>query len=182
MTQYIAILRGINVAGKRRILMDDLRKLFRDIGFTDVQTYIQSGNVIFNSKEEENNLELAQCIEKSISERFGFEIPVITRTASEWDEMASSNPFIENGGTDIERLHVTLLKDTPNTDLQAKTNLQNCSPDKFEVKNRNVFIYCAGKYSASKLTNAFFEKNLKVPATTRNWKTVLEILKLYGAQ
>ncbi len=178
MTKFIAILRGINVGGKRKILMADLKELFAETGFTDIVTYIQSGNVIFNTKTETDNMALGDEIERNIRKRFGFEVPVIVRTPKELADAISSNPFIKSDETDVEHLHLTFLKHTPNTSKLNKINSYDYLPDKFKILNKHVFVYCLGKYSDSKLTNRFFESRLKMPVTTRNWKTVLKISEL----
>ncbi len=180
MTKYIAILRGINVGGKRKILMADLKELFSEIGFADIQTYIQSGNVIFNTKRKDDNIELANKIEQSIAKNYDFKVPVIVRNVEELNEAISNNPFFEKN--DIERLHLTFLKEVPETEKLDKIKTYDYSPDKFEIKDKNVFVYCSGKYSDSKLTNKFFESKLKVLATTRNWKTVLKLLELLNTK
>ena len=180
MTKYIAILRGINVGGKRKILMADLKELFIEIGFADIQTYIQSGNIIFNTKRKDDNIELANKIEQSIAKNYDFKVPVIVRNVEELNEAISNNPFFEKN--DIERLHLTFLKEVPETEKLDKIKTYDYSPDKFEIKDKNVFVYCSGKYSDSKLTNKFFESKLKVLATTRNWKTVLKLLELLNTK
>lgn len=177
MNRRIAILRGINVGGKRKILMADLKSMFEKMNFSNVHTYIQSGNVFFDSKKEADNLESASNIEKTIKEEFGFEVPVIIRTPKEIETVINQNPFYKND-TDIIHLHLTFLNEKPTDENQEKAELYSYEPDKFVLKGKDVFIYCDGKFSKSKLTNDFFEKKLKVGATTRNWKTVLKLLEL----
>jgi uncharacterized protein (DUF1697 family) len=174
MTKHIAILRGINVGGKRKILMADLKQLFKDLNFSDVTTYIQSGNVIFSSKKSEDTLSLANKIEKSISKNYDCTVPVIVRTADEIENAILKNPFIKGEETNIERLHLTEKE----TEKLEKIKTYNYSPDLFEIIDRDVFVYCSGKYHNSKLTNNFFENKLKISATTRNWKTVLKLSQL----
>jgi uncharacterized protein (DUF1697 family) len=178
MTRRIAILRGINVGGRRKILMADLKKLLNDLGFESVQTYIQSGNVIFEAKDKESNHALASQIEKAISNIFGYDVPVIVRNADQMNKSIQNNPFLKSDQVDIDRLHLTFLKEIPRNDNLVKINTYDFQPDKFEVIGDDVFLYCAGKSSDSKLTNAFFENKLKVTATTRNWKTVLALSEL----
>jgi len=178
MTKRIAILRGINVGGKRKILMVDLKKILSKLGFEDMQTYIQSGNVIFNSTRKHDDLEFANEIEQSISNKYGFDVPVIVKTENKLNEAISSNPFFKKKDADIERLHLTFLKEIPEKEKLENIKSYDYSPDKFEINGNNVFVYCSGKYSDSKLTNKFFESKLKVSATTRNWKTVLKLSEL----
>ncbi len=175
MTNKIAVLRGINVGGKRRILMADLKLIFRELGCTDVATYIQSGNVIFKSQAESQELE--NRIAKAITETFGFDVPVIVRTSEELSESATRNPFYKTD-TDINKLHLTFLKEKPSEENREHAETYIYEPDKFIIDRKDVFIFCEGKYHKTKLTNNFFEKKLKVGATTRNWKTVMKLIEL----
>ncbi len=174
MNKKIAILRGINVGGKRKILMNDLKALCDELGLEDAQTYIQSGNLIFNSNKE--NSELEDMLEKSISERFGFEVPVIVRDSKELETSVSNNPFFKD--SDISELYLTFLKESPSKENLEKIQFYKFEPDKYKIEGNDVFIYCEGKYHQSKLSNNFFEMKLKVGATTRNWKTVLKLIEL----
>lgn len=171
----IAILRGINVGGKRKILMADLKEMFKDLGIPNAVTYIQSGNVIFESKMD--NSELANQIESAIYEKFGFEVPVIVRTAEELRKSIEKNPFYDSEA-DITKLVLTFLKEEPKNGKIESVKSIDSKEDKFVILERDVFIYCEGKYHQSKLTNNFFEKKLNVGATTRNWKTVLKLMEL----
>jgi uncharacterized protein (DUF1697 family) len=177
METYISILRGINVSGHRIIKMEKLRQLYLDLGFENVKSYIQSGNVVFQTKEESNE-ELGLNIEKCIKDNFGFEVPVIVNKLQEFKQILNSNPFLKDKTKNISFLHITFLSEKP-----KKVDLENILNDKFEqdefnLLNKAVYLYCPNSYSNSKLTNKFFEKKLKVMATTRNWKTALELLNL----
>lgn len=179
MNKKIAILRGINVGGRRKILMADLKSLMSELGFTNIKTYIQSGNVIFNNDQALNHIEVATKIEEAITNQYGFDVPVIVLSAQEIARAVQDNPFYQTKEeVDIKSLHLTFLKKTPTAENLAKTETYNYEPDRFLIQDKNVFLFCAGKYHKSKLTNNFFEKKLKVAATTRNWKTVLKLLEL----
>jgi uncharacterized protein (DUF1697 family) len=175
MNRYISILRGINVGGNRKILMEDLKSLFGKLGFSNVQTYIQSGNVIFESYSKVSNADMEQKIQQAISETFGFEVPVIVRSAEEMAESIANNAFWKEKDVDIDRLHLTFLKDLPVPERLEKIRALTFPPDKFEIIGKDAFIFCSAGYSDSKLTNQFFEIKLGVQATTRNWKTVLKL-------
>jgi len=175
METKIAILRGINVGGKRKILMVDLKSLCEKLGWKEVRTYIQSGNVIFNSTEQ--NAELENTLENAIAEKFGFDVPVIVRSSNELQISIDKNPFYDNDA-DVTQIHLTLLKENPIDEDVKQIQTFNYEPDRFVINDKEVFIYCEGKYHQSKLTNNFFEKKLKVGATTRNWKTVLKLIEL----
>jgi uncharacterized protein (DUF1697 family) len=180
MHQKIAILRGINVGGHRKILMVDLKKTFMNLGFTDIITYIQSGNVIFNIDGEISYIDLSEKIEKAISKKYGFDVPVIIRTADELENVISINPFLQEDEVNIDRLFLTFLKDKPLEENREKTESYDFSPDRFVIDDKHVFIFCEGKYHKTKLSNNFFESKLKTSATSRNWKTVLKLRELSG--
>lgn len=178
MQRKIAILRGINVGGKKKILMSDLKGMFEALEFSNVVTYIQSGNVIFDSKESAHT-KLAEQIRDAIKNKFGFEVPVVIRTVKELKQATESNPYYTSD-SDINKLHLTFLNESPSEENIKETERYDYAPDLFTIKDKDVFIYCEGKYHQSKLSNAFFEKKLKVEATTRNWKTVLKLVALGG--
>ena len=178
--RYISILRGINVGGNRKILMAALKSALEKVGFQDVQTYIQSGNVIFDSKETDNRM-LEVQIQEIIAETFGFDVPVIVRTSGEWAESIVNNPFLKENDQDIEKLHLTFLKDQPSSENLEKISSLEFLPDRFQVVGKEVFVYCKNGYGRSKITNDFFEKKLKVQATTRNWKTVLKLHEMVNS-
>ena len=115
--RYISILRGINVGGNRKILMADLKNLYEKLGFGKVQTYIQSGNVIFESEQNVPNIDLEEKIQQTIAETFGFDIPLIVRTSGEWAESIAKNPFLKEPNFDIDRLHLTCLKKIPSPEM-----------------------------------------------------------------
>ncbi len=175
MQQYIAILRGINVGGNRKILMVDLKNLFKKLGFANVTTYIQSGNVIFEANEKDQKV-IAEKISNAILEQYGFEVPTVVITYKELAEAIKLNPFYKKD-VDIDRLHLTFLKEVPSQVIFEG----DYKKDKFKISGKNAFIYCDGKYHESKLTNTFFEKRLQISATTRNWKTVLKLAELASA-
>ena len=177
MEAKIAILRGINVGGKRKILMADLKILMQDLGYENIQTYIQSGNLIFEAGEKQQNDQLAENIESAILKQFNFEVPVIVLSKNEIESAIANNPFY-TAEADINKLHLTFLNKIPEQDKQEQLETVNYKPDQFKIMGKNVFLYCEGSYHKSKLTNDFFERKLKVKATTRNWKTVLKLWEL----
>lgn len=177
MAKLISILRGINVGGKRKILMADLRALYEELGLKNTQTYIQSGNAIFDYTGKKKIAAIESMIYKAIHKKYDFEVPVIVRTVKEIAEAYNNNPFAPED-TPIEHLHLTFLKEVPEKENLEKIKTYDYSPDKFEIIGKDAYIYCEGKYHKSKLTNNFFEKKLKVSATTRNWKTMKKLLEL----
>ena len=150
----VALLRGINVGGKNKLPMKDLAAMFRDAGCDDVQTYIQSGNVLFRA-EPALAEDIPSLISTSILSRFGYRVPVVTRTARELQEIVQANPFAE-AGAEAGKLLVLFLD-------------PNRSPgDEFVVLGREVFLHCPNGVARSKLTNSYFDSSLSTTGTARN--------------
>ena len=176
--RYIVLLRGINVGTGRKVPMADLKKLCESLGLQQVQSYIQSGNLVFELAQPEPVSALETRLQKAFSETFGFDIPVIVRSADEWAESIARNPFLKEANVDVDRLHLTCLKELPLPELLEKIKTFQYLPDRYEIVGRDVFILCAAGYGTSKLVNSFFESKLKTQATTRNWKTVLQLAEM----
>jgi uncharacterized protein (DUF1697 family) len=177
MHTYIAILRGINVSGHKMIKMKELTTLFESLDFKTVQTYVQSGNVVFQASEKGVD-DLAKRIEKKIGEQFGFEVPVLVMEKNYMASIVQNNPFLLSGDKDVTKLHVTFLSSEPEKSNVDKINRDLYLPDEYTVTNSVVYLYCPNGYGNTKLNNNFFENKLKVTATTRNWKTVMELLNI----
>lgn len=178
METYISILRGINVTGSKVIKMTDLEKIYHDLGFQDVKTYIQSGNVVFKSDAGLHPREISAQIEKEIQSRFGYIVPVIIRTPEELRSVISSNPFRHGDGTVAKKIYITFLEDIPLPENIEKIRSINFYPDRFSISGKEIYIDCAAGYGTTKLSNTFFEKSLKTRATTRNWNTVTKLLEM----
>jgi uncharacterized protein (DUF1697 family) len=177
LTKFIAILRGINVGGHRKILMADLKTLLSKNGMKEVATYIQSGNVVFASSKDASELE--QLITNLIKQTYDFDVPVMVRSKEEWETVFEQNPFLLKDSTlIIDRLYVTFLGKEPTQENIAITTDFSFPNDEFKIIGRSVYILLGKKYSDTKLTNAFFESKLKVTATSRNWKTVTKLVEL----
>lgn len=177
METYISILRGINVSGKKLIKMDALRKLYEDLGFHSITTYVQSGNVIFTS-ETANSEKLAQTISQQIEKEFGFDVPVIVMSIAQLKHIIENNPFANDSQKDKTFLHVTFLSSKPDKfDLNAIED-KKLSGEEIAITGNAVYLYCPNEYGKSKLNNGFLEKKLKVGATTRNWKTTNKLLMI----
>ena len=177
MENYIAILRGINVSGQRMIPRKELQSLMETLPFRQVRTYIQSGNVLFQA-EATATRELAEHISGKIFDRYRFRVPVIIRTAGELEEALDRNPFLQQSTLETDKLHVTFLADQPSQARIDQVSNQAYEPDKCHISGREVFLYCPQGYGRSKLNNAFFEKKLGVTATTRNLKTVKQLISM----
>jgi len=171
------MLRGINVSGQKKIRMVELKSLYESLGFAHVRTYVQSGNVIFDSAEEDFVI-LAELIETQIVQSFGYAVYVIMRDANDLQRIIDSNPFLHERNEDPARLYVTFLYRTPSESILSKLEVPTDETDEFIVGDREIFLYCPDGYGRTKLSNNYFERKLNVPATTRNWNTVMNLLQI----
>lgn len=177
MQTYITILRGINVSGQKMINMEALKTLMKDLGFQNIKTYIQSGNLIFEH-EKVDLYELAKQIEEQILQQYGFQVTVIIRTPGDFEHIINNNPFLITRKEDTNKLHVTFLSSEPKEEYLAKITRPENIPDEFVISGDHVFVFCPNGYGNSKISNTFFENKLKVTATTRNWKTVMKLAEM----
>ncbi|NOY85763.1 MAG: DUF1697 domain-containing protein [Deltaproteobacteria bacterium] len=176
--KYISILRGINVSGQKKIKMIELKLLYESLGFQNVVTYIQSGNVIFDASDK-NKSNIKTLIEEAIEKKYKFHVSVEIRTKREIGNIIKNSPFgpvdlVEDG----TKVLVTFLCTKP--DKVKISNVLNyvVLPEKLVVKGKEVYLYCPNGYGKSKLSNTFLENKLGVKATTRNWKSVHKIYEL----
>ncbi len=174
---YVAMLRGINVGRGKVVKMERLRGSLESLSFGRVSTYVQSGNVVFES-EQKSAAELSKKIEAKILRDFGFAVPVILKTSKEMEQIVSDNPLVKEKGIDHSKLHVTFLSGAPATAAIKALETLATSRERFRVLNREVYLYCPGGYGTSKLANTTIEKKLSVVATTRNWRTVNALLEM----
>ncbi|AFL80274.1 hypothetical protein Aeqsu_0767 [Aequorivita sublithincola DSM 14238] len=172
MQTYIALLRGINVGGHKKIKMANLKLLFEELGLTNVSTYIQSGNVIFSAKAE---MKLAEKISKAILLRFGFEIPVLVKTLPEIEAILAICPFSEEKKI---ASYFTFLNETPSKDLVEEVSGLVYPNEEFVITETCVYFFSEKRYHEAKCNNNCIEKKLKVVATTRNYRTLQKLLKL----
>lgn len=177
METYVALLRGINVSGQKIIRMDDLKKTFKSQNYENVRTYIQSGNIIFQTKKTDINA-LKKKIENQIRKSFSFEVTVLLRSHSDIAEIIKQNPFGKNSNSDDGKLYLSFLSEAP--DEASKKELLSIRNDLDELKisKTEVYILCRGGYGKSQFSNTFIEKKLKVQSTTRNWATVNKLLEI----
>ena len=175
MKTYIALLRGINVSGHKKIKMPELKAMFEDLGFTNLRTYIQSGNVVFESA---TGIDLENKISAKIQEKFGFDVSVICRTSGEMEKVITRNPYAEMAGFETEKLYVTFLQQTPSSEKLEMLKGFTFEPEMYSVSGKEIYIYCFNGYGNTKLDNMFFEKKLKVSATTRNWRTINKLIEM----
>ena len=173
MITYISLLRGVNVGG-RKILMTELKQLYESLKFKRVKSYIQSGNIIFRSSNPEIKA-LEEEIESKLLENYDFQIPIFIRTITELNKIIESNPFTDD---DLKNIYITFLKDKP---INVPVNLiedRKDASEKFLINQREIYLFLPNGYGRTKISNNFFESKLKLPATTRNWRTVTQLYNL----
>lgn len=173
----VALLRGINVGGHNKVPMAELRELAATLGFGEVRTHLQSGNVIFTSTTDPD--QAAAQIEQALAQRLGLNIRVLVRTRDEIAAVVAANPlgFV---ATDPARHFVGFLSAVPDPDRLAGLHPGDHEPDQFRIIGREIYLWCPAGARETRLTNAFLEKRLAVTATARNWNTVTRLLVLVG--
>jgi uncharacterized protein (DUF1697 family) len=176
-SRYIALLRGINVSGHKIIRMEALRVCFEGLGCRGVQTYVQSGNVVFEAVEQEA-ARYADDISNRIQTDFGFPVPVLLRTSEELRRIIDGNPLLKQPKIDPSKLHVTFLSTTAPKSAQEDLKGLAAKEEQFHIQGREIYLYCPNGYGRTKLSNTAIEKKLGAKATTRNWKTVQALLAL----
>jgi uncharacterized protein (DUF1697 family) len=177
MPSYVAMLRGINVSGSKPVKMDALRASFEALGFENVRTYVQSGNVVFEAKERAA-APLGPKIVARIKRDFGFEVPLLVLGAAELARVVDENPFLKQRGVDLTNLHVTFLAGAPAAAGLKKMEGVSSGRDAFRCLGTTIYLVCPDGYGNTKLSNNAFERALAASATTRNWKTVTTLAAL----
>jgi len=172
MITYISLLRGVNVGG-RKILMDELKQLYESLNYKQVKTYIQSGNIIFESPNQEKK-ELEEEIEGKLYENYGFHIPIFIRTVEEFKKIIENNPFRD----DLKKVYIIFLKEIPVDFPVELIDERKDKSEKFQINEREIYLFLPFGYGRTKISNNFFESNLKLRATTRNWRTVNQLYDL----
>jgi len=175
MNSCVALLRGINVSGHKSIKMADLQRSCEALGWSDVVTYLQSGNVVFRSPA---TAPLAAELKQQIARDFAYDVEVLILTASELARIVEANPFFPTLGTEENLFHATFLWGDIDNNAFASLALPAQPDERCILVERTVLLYCPGGYGKTKLHNAYFEKALNIKATTRNWRTVLALYRL----
>ena len=173
--KYAAFLRGINVGGRNKIKMETLREVCSALGFENVKTYINSGNVIFETAKTDD-LKLAEKIEKAIEKEFSLKIKVMVRQMSEIEDIIKNNPFDGQFENDKD-LHVFFLDEELPTEKHELLLSNNNENEMFAVQNREIFCLLRVSVLDSLMGKDYIGKKLKVSATARNWRTVNKILE-----
>jgi len=180
MKTYISMLRGINVSGQKQMRMEALRQAYEKLNLRHVRSYVQSGNVVFESEESDMEL-LAGRIEAQIEQAFGLVVPVFLREAHDFQRIIAGNPFLVGRSEDPGKLHVTFLYRLVAEIDPDRLRISGEQADEFVIGQQEVYLFCPNGYGKTKLTNTFFENKLKQPATTRNWRTITALYEMAKA-
>ncbi len=178
MPRYVALLRSVNVAGHGRIAMTELRASFESLGYHDVTTYIQTGNVLFSSGSK-SEARISVAIEDRLAEDFGGSPAVILRSVAELQRIGTSSPYAK-AGAHPSRHHVTFLASAPSAAALATFDLPQSGRDALVVDGREVYVSTPDGYAETKYSGTFLERRLGVVSTTRNWNTVSKLCDLAG--
>jgi len=175
-SRHVALLRGINVGGTRLLPMKRLAELCTAVGCGEVQTYIQSGNVVFSASKP-LVAKFPGVLAAAILQKFKMEVPVVVRSAEDLARVARNNPFLRKG-IDPDWLHVAFLADAPTAEQVAALDPARSPGDEWVVVERDIYLHLPKGAGQSKLTNQYLDSRLKTVSTVRNWRTVLKLLEL----
>jgi uncharacterized protein (DUF1697 family) len=172
MARLVALLRGINVGRNRRVPMADLRALMEELGYEDVRTLLQSGNVVFSGAKAK----AGKRLEAGLEERFGMKIEVVLRTMAELKAVVDDEPFGEEAD-DLTRYFVVFLSETPDAGALSEFRAQDWGPDKLAANGRELYTWCPEGMQNSRLMRALVKPKFAAAATTRNMSTVKKLLE-----
>jgi len=170
--KHVALLRGINVGGKNILSMKDLARMFGEAKCTNVFTYIQSGNVIFETSAGPEKI--AELVQAKIERQFGYRVPMVLRTREQLLKTIRDNPFLPTV-QDQRWLHVYFLADPPKASSVAGLDHARSAPDAFQVLGQEIYLHLPNGMGRTKLTNAYFDSKLSTTCTARNWATVQKL-------
>ena len=178
MTKHLALLRGINVSGHNMIKMDALQKMLENMGFQNVETYIQSGNVFVDS-EDENAASVGFKIKQEISKVFGYDVPAVMVTKSDLENCFKNNPFLKDKNCDTKKLYVAFISKELTSLALNDLKISQFKPDEAAIDSSRIFIKYDVGAGKTRLDQKYIEKKLNVTATMRNWNTVTKLLEMY---
>jgi uncharacterized protein (DUF1697 family) len=174
LTTCVALLRGINVGGRKKVAMADLRELLAELGFAETTSLLQSGNLVFRTAEKVDAA-LEQHLEHEVGKRLGIETHFFLRTAKEWDAIIEKNFFPEAAERDPSHLAVVFLKDNPGESVVAGLRAAVTGPELIRGQGRQLYVFYPNGIGRSRLTNDLIERRLRTRATARNWNTVVKL-------
>ena len=177
MNIYIALLRGINVSGQKKIKMAELKSLMETDGFVDVQTYIQSGNIVFKSSSKKLNL-ISTKLERLINSNYGFLVPILILTPEQLILAKNNNAYLNDETKENSKLAFTFLYTVPSPENIAKLMSYNFPEEDIMLIENMVYLHLINGAGRAKLNNNFIENKLKVTASSRNYNTVLKLIEM----
>lgn len=177
MAVVIAMLRGVNLGSYQKINMEALRTLCGGLGLREVQTYIQSGNLVFREDSGDPGA-VARRIEESIHNKWGFRPDVVVRTVPELRKVVAKNPFASRSGIEPNRLLVVFMANAPTRQARDRLLATPCEPEELRINGRELYIYYPQGMARPKLSLVRIEKLLQSPSTGRNWNTVNKLLDM----
>lgn len=174
MNRYIALLRGINVGGHKKTPMAELRALLEKKGLDNVKTYIQSGNIVFQSSIEDKT-EIEELIKSAILDHFDFEVPTLVKTCLELKTILDACPFSEEKKVNS---YFTLLQSVPKKEKVDEASKKQYEGEEYVILEDCIYYYCEKGYGQAKFNMSWFEKTLNTKATTRNYRTMMKLIEL----
>lgn len=178
MITHLVLLRGVNVSGHNRIKMDALKTTLEAIGFENVQTYIQSGNVFVDSNED-NAAKVGFLIKQEIFKVFGHEVANVVISRSDLEHCIKNNPFLKEKEVDLKKLYVAFISIALRSENINDLKISQFKPDEARIDQNRIYIKYDIGAGKTRFDQKYIEKKLNVTATIRNWNTVTQLLKLY---
>ena len=177
MGTYISLLRGINVSGQKKVKMADLRGILEELGFLNIRTYIQSGNLVFDVEGLSSD-QISQRIKKESRNKYDFDVGSWTSQRDTFIDIVSANPYAMADENDHKQIYFVFLNEESSLDLVRQLEQEKFENEQFKITPECIFLHCLIGYGKAKCNNNFFEKRLKVEATTRNLRTVRTLIEL----
>jgi uncharacterized protein (DUF1697 family) len=181
MTTHLALLRGINVSGHNMMKMEALKTMLENIGFTNVRTYLQSGNV-FVDTEEESASKVGFMIKQEIFKVFGHEVPTIVITKEDLELCFKNSPYLKEKDIDTKKLYVAFVSTALKSENINDLKISQFKPDEASIDRNRIFIKYDIGAGKTRLEGKYIEKKLNVIVTMRNWNTVTNLLKMYSEE
>lgn len=179
MHTHLALLRGINVSGHNMIKMDDLKALLERMGFQNVRTYIQSGNVFVDS-EEEHGATVGFRIKQEIFKEWGYDVPIIVVTKEDLEACLNNNPYLKEKDSDTKKLYFTFISKELGDSSIHELKMSQVKPDEAVIDKNRIYVKYAVGAGKTRFDQKYIEKKLNVTATMRNWNTVTKLLEMYN--
>lgn len=175
---HLCLLRGINVSGHHMIKMESLKFTLESVGFKNVETYIQSGNV-FVDTEEESPAKVGFLIKQEIFKTFGFDVPVVVIGQQDLEACIKNNPFLREAAVDLKKLYVAFVSKELRSENSNDLKISQFKPDQAHIDATRIYIKYAVGAGKTRLDQKYIEKKLHLTATIRNWNTVIQLLTMY---